>query len=1050
MTQQPFDWDNPLVTGRNKEAPHISLIPYGSGDEALAGDPAPFVQSLNGAWKFVWSPNPASALEGFAAADFDDAAWDEIAVPGNWQVQGYGKPIYTNVQYPFPIDPRFEEASRNMTRSEKISERSLPPEAMDFPLSVPRDDNPTGCYRARFTVPEVWAGRQVFLRFEGVDSAFHLWINGEAVGYSQDSRLPAEFNVTPYLKPGENVLAAEVYRWSDGSYLEDQDFWRLSGIYRDVVLWSIPPVHLHDYTVVTDLDADYRDAVLDVSAEIRNLGDGDAAGYSLEVALYDQASERITNYELRITNPASSIEYRVSIPNPAKWTDEHPNLYTLLLTLKDAAGEVVQVERTRVGFRKVEILGERICVNGVPIRIKGVNRHEHDPDTGHTVSVASMIADITLMKQFNVNAVRTCHYPDDPRWYDLCDEYGLFVLDEANLESHGIWDRPAKDPEWHDEFIARMARMVQRDKNHPCIIGWSMGNEAGHGPNFEDASAWIHQHDPTRFVHYHPAFDEPCVDVISFMYPRVDYLIDKAQDPAETRPIVMCEYAHAMGNSPGALKEYWDAIERYPRLVGGFVWDWVDQGLRKTTADGEDWFAYGGDYGDEPNDGDFCINGLIWPDRVAHPSLWELKKMQEPVLVEAVNLDAGILRITNRYAFSDLSGLVGTWTLESDGEVLQSGFLPRLNTPPGASEEVTITIERPEMIAGAEYWLALRFTQAQPTALLPQGHEVAWAQFWMPYAVPIILRRSGATSDVATMPNVSVVESDERVGVHGDDFAITFDRKMGCAISWNHGGRLVVQDGLALNLWRAPTDNDAKFMEARWHEAGLDAVVERAQAVVVMRESPQVVRVNVAMATSVEGVTATYGYAIYGSGDVVLELTVRVAGTLPPLARVGVTLTLSGGYEQFAWYGRGPHESYVDRKDGAAVSVYRSTVDAEYVPYIMPQEHGNKTGVRWAALTDADGVGLLVVGATIFEVSAHHFTARDLHAAKHTFELQRRDEITLNVDYAQSGLGSAACGPGVLPQYELTAGEYRYCLRLTPLKAGDDPVALSKVRFPCP
>ena len=1048
-----YDWDDPAVVARNREPRHVSLVPYVDADAGRRADPqAATFASLNGAWAFRCFANPASVPEAFSSPDYDDSDWDRIAVPGNWQVQGYDKPIYTNVQYPFPIDPRYAEASKSMVWSTRISERGLPAEALRLPLDVPRDDNPTGCYRTTFGVPEGWDGRQVFVRFEGVDSAFHLWVNGRAVGYSQDSRLPAEFNLTPYLRRGLNVLAAEVYRWTDGAYLEDQDFWRLSGIYRDVALWSVPEVHMWDYAVRTVLDSDYRHAELQVTVDVRNLGATAAAGFTAEATLLDAADREIVSFGSALPIVASGgvghATLQALVADPDKWSAERPALYRLVLALRDPDGRIVQAESTRVGFRSVELESGQLLVNGVSVLIKGVNRHEHDPKTGHTVSVDSMLADIRLMKQFNINAVRTCHYPDDPRWYDLCDEYGLYILDEANIESHGVWDRPAKDPAWRDAFLERVTRMVARDKNHACVIGWSLGNEAGYGTNFVDCAAWVHENDPTRFVHYHPAYDEPEVDMVSLMYPTVESLAQHATDQNETRPVIMCEYAHAMGNSPGNLKEYWEVIEAYPRAIGGFVWDWVDQGLLRTEPNGDTWYAYGGDFGDDPNDGNFCINGLIWPDRVPHPSLWEYKKVLEPVRVEPLDLATGTVRITNRYDFTDLSGLDVTWTVVRDGKTLESGTLPKLSTQPGQSTVVTLPYTLPSPDAAlkvtgrTETWLVMRFTLAEGSMMMPMGHEVAWAQFALPVDQP-------ARVPVGVMPSVHLAEADGRVTVQGDRFAIVFDRATGRLMAWeqvDHQGVAwpVVLNGPTTNLWRAPTDNDARSMAGRWREAGLDVLTETAETVTVEQLAPEVVKVTFKMEASAPDVTSAFAYTIYGNGDVVLEHCVEVGESVPPVARVGLKLTLPESYEKFTWYGRGPHESYVDRKEGAAVGVYSSTVDAEYVPYIKPQEFGNKTDVRWVALTDQEGRGLLAVGMPLLEVSAHHYAAADLAAAGHTHELKRRPEIELHLDLAQSGLGSASCGPGVRPQYELTAQGYRYFLRLRPLVPGDVATDLAK------
>ena len=684
------DWENPRLTGTNKEPGHATLLPFADAGAAITGAPegSPYYRSLDGEWRFAVAPNPASAPQGFEAPDFDDLGWSNVTVPGNWQLQAdqisgpVDIPIYVNVQYPFPVDDA---------------------------LSVPQEDNPTGSYRRTFTVPKKWDGRQVFLTFEGVDSAFHLWINGQPVGFSKESRLPAEFNITRYLQPGENVLAVRVYRWSDGSYMEDQDFWRLAGIYRSVYLWSAPAVHVRDFTVVTDLDEKYENAILRVSAELVNYNDQTFEDCDLELALLDADGNEV----VRQTDPFSmtphaekTLELAQPVMNPLKWTDETPNLYTLLLTVTDSEKNIIEVLRTNVGFRKVEIIGGQICLNGVPVLLKGVNRHEHDPITGHTLTLESMVKDIELMKQFNINAVRTCHYPDDPRWYDLCDQYGILLYDEANLESHGVWDKLTKDPTWHDAFVDRAARMVLRDKNHPSVIIWSLGNESGFGPNHEAMAEWIRSNDPTRPIHYHPAEDHPSVDILGPMYPSVQTIIDMAQKADETRPVVMCEYAHSMGNSTGNLKEYWDAIRTHKRLGGGFIWDWVDQGIERET-DGELWYAYGGDFGDDPNDGPFCINGLIWPDRVEHPALWEYKKVLEPVLVEVMDLPNGVLKLTNRYHFLDLSHLDISWEVTCEGEVLQNGIVPTPALLPGESTELTITYEKPMPEPGVEYWLEL-------------------------------------------------------------------------------------------------------------------------------------------------------------------------------------------------------------------------------------------------------------------------------------------------------------------------------------------------------
>ncbi len=1058
MNKTLYDWETPNIVGRNKETAHVPLAPFADERTALKGC-EPSTALLNGRWRFALFSNPLAVPEHFAAPDFGDTAWDDIAVPGNWQLQGYDRPIYTNVQYPFPVDPELMAVMVRMYERfdwrRSMLELQAPPEAYGCALTVPRQDNPTGCYRLCFTTPETWEGQRIFLRFEGVDSAFHVWLNGAPLGYSQDSRLPAEFDITARLKSGENVLAVAVYRWSDASYLEDQDFWRLSGIFRDVTLWAAPPIHLWDYTVQTLLDTAYRDAVLRVETLVRNDSAQGTKG-AVAVTLLDAAGQVIAGAEAPFAAAAgaeATATLETPVANPAKWSDETPHLYTLLVVLKDAAGQVTQVERSRIGFRKVEIIDGQICVNGRPVVFRGVNRHEHDPDTGHTVAEDSMLQDLHLMKQHNINAVRTSHYPNHPRWYELCDELGIYLIDEADIESHGVWDRLARDPEWETAFMERVTRMVARDKNHPSILIWSLGNESGYGPNFVAAADWIHAHDPTRLVHYHPADNAPEVDLLAPMYPSIERLIAMAEDATETRPIVMCEYAHAMGNSPGGLREYWDAIARYPRLQGGFIWDWVDQGIRQVTDTGEPWFAYGGDFGDVPNDGTFCLNGVVDPDREPHPSLWEVKRVYAPVTFALVDAALGRLCIRNHRSFAATDDLTFMWTVEADGEVLQSGVLPRLEVLPGGEAHVIVPFKPFTPRPGVEIWLTVRAVLAKDAAWAHAGHEVAWEQFPLPFDRP----RAAQTAE--KLPQLAFEDSEGSVMVFNTETMLTFDPTSGELRTWTHRQRPVAT-GLLLNLWRAPTDNDLKRMAELWRIAGLDRLEQRARDLRVEKLTPQLVRLTIETellaAASAPVAAGLADVLIFGNGDVLLEQTVTLSEGMPALPRVGVCLAVPGGYENFSWFGRGPCESYPDRKTGARLGRYHSTVDAEYVPYIHPQEHGNKTDVRWVALTNSQGAGLLVAvhpfaagaAAPLLNVSAHHLSAHDLAAAAHTFELQRREEITLNLDVAQAGLGSEACGPGVLPAYELTSHVYRWRMLLRPLSAGaGDLAALARQRW---
>lgn len=1045
------DWQNPELTGRNRERGHTVTVSYPDEASALAGgrECSPFFVSLNGAWRFHLAPNPKAVPAGFQGPDLDDSTWDEITVPGNWQLQGYDRPIYCNVQYPFPTD--------------------------GYPR-VPEDDNPTGCYRRVFQVPSAWAEREVFLVFEGVNSAFHVWINGQEVGYSTDSRLRAEFNVSGYLRPGDNTLAVQVYRWSAGSWLEDQDFWRLSGIYRDVYLYAVPKVYLWDLAVETRFDTEYRDAALRVHVTLRNFTPHPVAGYHLGLKLLDAGGQTVPiqpdpgwrkvafdgqgkpfvdnhTYEEITIQPGGETTLSISahVPAPRHWSAEQPHLYTLLVTLFDSEGQVAEVQRCRVGFRQVEVHDGKLWLNGRPILLKGVNRHEFDPEAGHTISTESMIRDIRLMKQANINAVRNSHYPNDPRWYDLCDEYGLYVIDEANIESHGIWDMPTHDPRWAPAFLERGMRMVQHNRNHPCIIMWSLGNEAGWGPNHAALAGWIHEADPTRPVHYESVsnYDREIVrrapvDVLSLMYPNIETLVAWATDPTDTRPVVMCEYAHAMGNSCGNLGEYWDAIRAHPRLIGGFVWDWVDQGLRRVEPDGRQWWAYGGDFGDYPNDGNFCINGLVAPDRTPHPQLWEYKKVLQLVILEPVDLTKGVLRAINDWCFTGLECLQIAWQLHENGRPLQSGTLPPLQVPPASTAIFTVPFQLPTLPRpGAEYHLTVRFALAEETPWAPAGHEVAWEQFALPVAVPAVPRRP-----LTEMPALTMREDAGQTVIEGTAFRLAFNQHTGRLVAWEHAGRPLLAAGPALQIWRAPTDNDAttwgdQLAAIHWRAAGLDRLAHNLRHFTARQARPELVVVDadfwVAAPGHDAGFDCRHRYAIYGSGEVVLYTDLRPVGELPHLPRIGVRLAVPAALEVATWYGRGPHENYTDRKRGAAVGLYRLPVDALYHPYVMPQENGNRADVRWAALTDPDGYGLLATADATFEFSAARFTAEDLTLARHIHEVPRREVITWNLDHRHTGLGGNSCGPGTLPQYRIAPAPTRFTFRLCPLQGDVAP-----------
>ncbi|MGH2560898.1 MAG: glycoside hydrolase family 2 TIM barrel-domain containing protein, partial [Thermomicrobiales bacterium] len=711
-------------------------------------------------------------------------------------------------------------------------------------------------------------------------------------------------------------------------------------------------------------------------------------------------------------------------------------LYTLLVSLRDDAGEVLEVQRVAVGFRRVEVRDQQLFVNGVSVKLQGVNRHDTHPDYGYAVPYETMRRDVIQMKRHNINTVRTAHYPHDARWLDLCDRFGLYVVDEADLECHGLqrigdWSRLSRDPAWRDAYLDRAVRMVERDKNHPSVIIWSLGNESGYGENHDAMAAWIRQADPTRPIHYEGAREAEVVDLVSVMYPTVEEVVRQGERTDDPRPWFMCEYAHAMGNGPGNLKEYWEAIRAHPRLIGGCVWEWSDHGIRQRAGTGEEWFAYGGDFGDRPNDGNFCIDGLTFPDREPHPGLLELKKVHEPVTVRPVDLASGRLAVENRYAFRRLDHLDAVWQVVRDGEVLQRGDLAKLNVAAGAAAEIDVPYALPAGEPGAEYWLHLRFVLAEETAWAPRGHEIAWVQFRLPVETPPV-----SVLALEEMPALRLVESPACLIVEGDDWRLDFYRHTGTIGEWIWHGMPLMTLGPRINFWRAPTDND-KNLQIEWRQAGLDRLISRVARVGVVQAGDRVVQLRVEATFGGYSLPPAFAcistYTIYGTGDIVVETSLTPRAQLPPLPRVGLQFRLPGTFDRFTWYGRGPHENYPDRNESAPVGCYAGTVQEQYEPYITPQDNGTKSDTRWAAVTDAYGAGLLAVATPRFNVSAHHYTPEDFTRATHRHGLKRRNETIFHLDHRTGGLGSNSCGPLPLPEYLVQPEPMTFAVRLRPI-----------------
>ena len=1048
------DWTDPRVVGRNRLDAHTDVFPF--PDERSARDDSvtdsPWVRRLNGEWAFDLAPTPAEAPDAFLDPAFDGSDFDRIEVPLNWQLDGHGAPHYTNVVYPFPVDPP----------------------------NVP-SENPTGSYRRTFHVDEAWDGRQIRLRFEGVDSAYHLWVNGERVGYSEGARLPAEFDVTEYVDPGENTVALRVYKWSNGSYIEDQDMWWLSGIFRDVTLYAVPETHVADMDVQTTLDDDHVDAEFAATVDIESAStveatvgesatDAPATG-RVEASLVDPAGDTVAEFEesYTIEDGTATVDLSTSIDDPAKWTAETPNCYDFLVTLVEDGAATATVSET-VGFREVGIENGQFLVNGEAVTIRGVNRHDFDPDRGRAVTLDRMCEDIELMKQHNINAVRTAHYPNDTRFYDLCDEYGLYVLDETDIECHGMEridtiQHISDDPDWEDTYVDRMVRMIERDKNHPSVVIWSLGNESGVGANHETMYEVTRERDPTRPIHYEQDHDQRVSDIVGPMYTPYGDLEALAVEDDYDHPVILCEYAHAMGNGPGGLADYWELFSEYDRLQGGFVWDWLDQGIRQTTDEGDEWFAYGGDFGDEPNTSNFNINGLVFPDRTPSPGLTELKAVVEPVVLTDSDLAAGEITVANRYDFRGLDHLSARWRVERDGEVVQSGTLDLPAVPAGERATVEVPFDGGvEGTADGERLLTVETVLASDTRWAPAGHTVATGQFELPASADPTVPAGTLTAPL------TCEERDHEIVVENDEFELVFDTTAGVIDSLSYRGQTIVTEGPEIGMWRAPTDNDrglplvphffTRFMElyeteelidewdARtigfeqlWREHGLHDLRTRVDAVdTEVGEETVTITVEGREGAPMfaHGFATTQTYTIHETGVVDIETRIDPEGDLsmlPSLPRLGLDLTLDDAFDHVSWYGRGPGESYADSKTATLVGRYEAAVEDLHTPYVRPQANGNHADTRWVAFEDRNGAGLLATSDSLLDVTAHDYTTEHLEAAEHHHELPREQAVSVSLDHAHSGQGSGSCGPETLDQYRVAPDATTFTISLHPYLA---------------
>lgn len=996
-------WEDPRVLHLNCERPHAYFIPYDGESKAVKGvrGTSAFFESLNGSWKFKYYETVRDIEDGFYAPDFDAGPWDSLTVPSNWQMHGYDRPHYTNVNYPYPCDPPF----------------------------VP-DDNPAGLYIRDFKLDNAAAAGNTCLVFEGVDSCFYLWVNGVFAGYSQVSHMTSEFDVTRYLKPGGNRIAVMVLKWCDGSYLEDQDMWRLSGIFRDVYLLSREKVHISDVFLKPGLNADFSRGTLECGMEIKG-----GAPAKVRAVLKDAEGGTVGDRTADISG-SGSFEFEVTAPK--LWSAEKPYLYDLFLY---SGAEVILL---KAGFRRIEVRDSVLRINGAPVKFKGVNRHESHPGLGHTVPLDYMKKDLYLMKRHNINAIRTSHYPDDPRFLELCDELGFYLIDEADLECHGVGavkdkDMLAKSPLYAEAFLDRMQRMVERDKNHPCVVIWSLGNESGFGENHVRMAEWAKGRDGSRLIHYEGAcwveeahrVDNSVLDMLSNMYPSIETITnDILGREGDLRPLVLCEYSHAMGNGPGDLKEYWDLFYQTPRLAGGFVWEWCDHAMQARTPEGVEFLAYGGDFGDKPNDGNFCMDGLVYPDRTPHTGLLELKNVIAPVRVEAADLNAGDIKITNLYDFTDLSGLALNWRIEKDGALAQAGGVESLDIPPQGSKIVNLKYTMPGRADG-RYFLTVSFTRKTDTLWAEKGYEIAFEQFELPTG-PV----EKTVLDKAQMPSLQVVKTEKEILVGGPDFRYVFSRHYGAFTSIRYNGVEMLCARPRFNVWRAPADNDRNIRQ-KWAGEGFDRLDTHVYSVAVAGEDEKHISIRTEFSlggyTNKPVIRAAAVWTVYGSGDIILDTGARVREGVPFLPRFGLQLHMPGGNERVEYFGYGPHESYMDKCRSTRKGRFEATVDSMHEDYLMPQENGSHYATEWAAVTDPLGMGLLFAGMDDFSFNASHYTPEDLTDAMHPHELRRRKETVVNVDYKMSGVGSNSCGPELMPQYRLSERDICFKLRIRPV-----------------
>jgi Beta-galactosidase/beta-glucuronidase len=1011
----PNDWENPAVFQINREPARATFLPFADKRSAVADyyEASPWFYSLNGNWKFQWSPTPDQRPKDFYKTDFNVANWKEIQVPSNWELKGYGIPIYTNMTYPFPKNPPY----------------------------IDHADNPVGSYRRYVDLPSTWDGRRVYIHFEAGTAAMYVWVNGQKVGYTENTKSPAEFDITNYVKPGKNLIAAEVYRWSDGSYLEDQDFWRISGIDRNVYLYSTANLRVADFFARPDLDGSYKNGSLTVDVLLSNYNKSAKTGV-VEASLLDANGKELFNQTLKIATPADGkkeMTFSKNVSSPNLWSSETPYLYSLVLTLKDESGKFIETVATKIGFRKVELKNGQLLVNGKRILVHGVNMHEHNPITGHYQDLATIMKDIRTMKQHNINAVRCSHYPQNTEWVKMCDKYGIYLVDEANIESHGMGyghENMAFDPAWDAAHMARTVSLVERDKNSPAVILWSLGNECSNGDVFKKTYKWIKERDKTRLVQFEQAAEKENTDIVCPMYPSIRYMKEYAAREKVARPFIMCEYAHAMGNSSGNFKEYWDIIRGSKNMQGGFIWDWVDQGFEVTDEVGRKYWAYGGDMGSQnyTNDENFDHNGLVFPDRIPHPGLMEVKKFYQDIYFKAVQPEKGLITVANEFHYTNLKDYTFGYEVLKNGEMIKQGTFD-LNLAPESEKQVQLAMPAMPAADGTEYFLNVFAYTRTGSEVIPQGHEVAREQFKL---------GAGNYFVKATTVNGSakVTDAKNQLTLSAGGVEVSINKWSGLIGSYKSDNKSYLRSKPTPNFWRAPTDNDfGNGMERKcnvWRTAGENTSVKNISGKEV--DGKAVVTADLYL----RDVASDYQivYTMAGDGALTVNISYKAGAVeLPEMPRFGMIMSLDKEFDNFAYYGRGPWENYSDRNYSSQIGLYNSKVSDQYVPYTRPQENGYKTDLRWLTLTNNDGKGLRIEGLQPICASALNNWPEDFDPGlskkyRHPNDITpNRDEIILSVDLAQRGVGGDTSW-GALPheQYLLKAKEYSYGFVIKPIK----------------